>query len=379
MDPSDDFLENSDLDKDGLNDHEEYSVYNTDPMDADSDNDGLTDFEEVRLGTDPLDSDSDGDYVSDGLEVAWGSNPNSRDTDGDGLMDGEEFGQTGYDWGEISLDNFKEWVTDPTLADSDGDGLSDYYEVKHNTDPMLPDSDGDGYSDYWEWENSWDPKEIDLNKQDEIEKVNPDYKPNRDIFSHSPDFNVEETSLPDKDDFSPISNTDFNIDRPTASGPAAGSMNSDILIVFLLGALVLVGIISYWYYLNRTYKKELKDVFKKAIHELRSCRGEPKGIRESIIHTYKNTLHILEKYNFLKPKSDTPREFAAAFKNALPNSGIYLNDMTDVFEEARYSDHKMKEKHRKKALRCFRSLYNELNTEKQKEESTAGIGKSAVS
>jgi len=379
LDSSDDFVEDSDFDNDGLNDYDENFVHNTDPLDADSDNDGLTDLEEINLGTDPLDSDSDGDYVSDGLEVAWGSNPNRRDTDGDGLMDGEEYGQSGYYWGEISLDNFESWASDPTLADSDGDGLSDYDEIDFNTNPMLPDSDGDGFSDYWEWKNSWNPNEMDVIPPEDIENLYPDYTPNPDVFDHSPDFDEPPASLPDNEDFTPRTNTDFNIDTPDISAPASVPVNSDLLIVFLLGALVLVGIIVYWYYLKRTYKNELKDVFKKAIRELVSCKGEPKGIRESIIHTYKNTLHILEKYNFLKPKSDTPREFATAFNKALPDSGKYLNDITDVFEEARYSDHQMKEKHRKKALRCFRSLYNELNIEKQNDESTATASNSAIS
>ena len=48
-----------DSDGDGLTDHEEETLYLTDPLSADTDGDGLTDAEEIfETGTDPLDPDS---------------------------------------------------------------------------------------------------------------------------------------------------------------------------------------------------------------------------------------------------------------------------------------------------------------------------------
>lgn len=58
-----------DSDMDGINDYDEYMVYGTNPMEADTDADGLTDAEEIEFGTDPLLKDTDGDGVSDNEQV----------------------------------------------------------------------------------------------------------------------------------------------------------------------------------------------------------------------------------------------------------------------------------------------------------------------
>ena len=48
-----------DSDGDGLSDHDEETVFLTDPLAVDSDGDGLSDAEEIfETGTDPWDADS---------------------------------------------------------------------------------------------------------------------------------------------------------------------------------------------------------------------------------------------------------------------------------------------------------------------------------
>jgi len=367
-----------DSDNDGLNDYSEKYEHYTDLNDPDSDNDGLSDREEIDIGTDPNDSDSDNDWVSDGLEVAYGTDPNDRDTDGDGLTDGEEFGSYSY-YNPLSLKDFDEWISNPTLADSDGDGLTDDWEWEYGTNPLAPDSDGDGYSDYWEWEYDWDPGEFDYKPPDTMDRDFPDFEPNDDHFYHDRDFFEEDIYKPPSDtsDFSPDLTMDSSLDSPSIGSPSFGALNSNVMTFIFVGVFVMALIFGYWFHLKRKYRNELKDVIKNAICELddieRNIKGERRSlmIRAAIIKTYKNTLNIMERYNFLKPRSHTPREFALAFERALPEGGKYLNDMTDVFEEARYSDHMMKERHRKKALRCFKRLYKELTTEKQDAEKAA--------
>ncbi len=64
-----------DLDEDGLNGEEEIEL-GTNINKADTDDDGLTDWQEVTIyNTDPLQADSDGDSYSDGNEVENGYNP----------------------------------------------------------------------------------------------------------------------------------------------------------------------------------------------------------------------------------------------------------------------------------------------------------------
>ncbi|PON16719.1 hypothetical protein C2W62_17005 [Candidatus Entotheonella serta] len=82
-----------DTDKDGIPDHEENTVYGTDPNKADTDGDGINDGAEVALWKDAwnqdndgdglinlLDRDADGDNVSDGAEIADGTEPLDKDS-----------------------------------------------------------------------------------------------------------------------------------------------------------------------------------------------------------------------------------------------------------------------------------------------------------
>ncbi len=101
-----------DTDDDGLFDHEETKIYDTDPLTADTDLDGLSDGDEVLIyGSDPTLVNTDGDGISDGDEVLiYGSDPTLVDTDGDGFSDGDEILIYG---------------TDPLRAERLGDRLGD--------------------------------------------------------------------------------------------------------------------------------------------------------------------------------------------------------------------------------------------------------------
>lgn len=354
-----------DTDDDGLSDFDEIYVHGTDPTDPDTDNDGLTDSEEILLGTDPRKMDSDGDGASDGLEVAYLTDPLVTDTDGDGLSDGEEFGNSNH-WSTETLSTFENWISDPTLADSDGDGLTDRFELENGYDMLCPDSDGDGYSDLWEVNEQWDPSKIDITDigpgsgEDKLDSSDEFFTHFEDFFEKDihPAENVEKPDAPDPS--SPADPpTPSGYSTPDPGSASLGGIGSETLIL-LIGLFIVVVVVTYWFYLKRKYKSELKEVFRKAIEDLDSKQGNVKGIREAIIRTYGNTLSILEKYNFLKKESHTPREFARAMEEALSENCRHLNDLTDVFEEARYSDHRMREKHRRKALNCFKELYGQL-------------------
>ncbi len=161
----------SDMDDDGLSDHDEVDVYQTDPMDADTDDDRVSDADEVaswvrpdsRDHSNPLEDDTDGDGLTDNLEFAAGCNcgagtdgyVNDDDSDDDGLQDGEEYDL--FDVGaDVAAANGNDGELEPAGVDtvcclcdpdSDGDGLSDGEEVHVGIDPLDWDSDDDGLSD----------------------------------------------------------------------------------------------------------------------------------------------------------------------------------------------------------------------------------------
>ena len=122
-----------DTDEDTLSDFDEFILFGTDPLLADSDGNGIADsqedydedglnaVEEKAYGTSVALADSDYDGVEDGVEVQQlSSNPMVKDTDGDTLLDGEEYAM-GFN---------------PTLADTDGDGESDCDEILLQTTSM---------------------------------------------------------------------------------------------------------------------------------------------------------------------------------------------------------------------------------------------------
>ena len=207
----------ADSDGDGLNDYDEWTVYFTDPQNADTDGDSASDGHEVALmatcGVCQGPTTSDGLYFStdtddDGLtdveeEFELGTRKDLKDTDGDGLDDSFELGRvsliladtTGqlldlrgcvvaYNekitaLNDVSYDQYKLAASatdqcDPLLADSDGDGVNDGAELAGwipgypagsvamiPSNPFVIDTDGDGLNDDAELSNTGNPLSID--------------------------------------------------------------------------------------------------------------------------------------------------------------------------------------------------------------------------
>jgi hypothetical protein len=112
-----------DKDGDGLSDYDEFFMYNTHWLIADSDDDGLNDGPEALYWGADWNKDPDGDLFVNLVDP---------DSDNDGLSDGLEVSALG---------------TDPALADTDNDGTSDADE----------DTDGDRFTNLEELECGSDP------------------------------------------------------------------------------------------------------------------------------------------------------------------------------------------------------------------------------
>lgn len=87
-----------DSDGDGLSDESEFTIYYTDPQQADTDGDGFTDGQEIAEGYSPrfadnkklIQVDSDKDYLNDAWELSLGTGLMNPDSDGDKYLDGTE-------------------------------------------------------------------------------------------------------------------------------------------------------------------------------------------------------------------------------------------------------------------------------------------------
>ncbi|MDY6904557.1 MAG: hypothetical protein SWH61_07715 [Thermodesulfobacteriota bacterium] len=143
-----------DLDGDGLPDTWEiqHGLDPSDITDAMTDNDapegdGLTNLEEYCRGTDPINADTDGDGINDGEEfLLWQNSCEDSDEDGlpnlidpdadnDLINDGPEYDYWGAEWDKDVDEDGLYNLVDP---DSDNDGYPDGTEIARASDPSDP-------------------------------------------------------------------------------------------------------------------------------------------------------------------------------------------------------------------------------------------------
>jgi transglutaminase-like putative cysteine protease len=334
-----------------LDGYREYEPWNngsgpgeTSPLYADTDQDGLNDGLEISIGTDPLDYDSDDDGLSDGDEIRLLTNPNNEDTDSDGLTDGAEVG--------IHKSN-------PTLLDSDGDGLDDWLEIEFGTDPFSVDTDHDGVMDLDEIDLSslaTDYPDIDFNSHtgpgpnDIIRPNPPEVRPDPGDTGYQPE-------IPDTID-SPNPSTGST---PDFGGGGAGGHLANVWPI-IIGMILMVIIGLYYVNWRSQHIEEIAEVAERAEEQLSKIKDEREfdSIQLAIFEAYKSMLKIMQRYDFVRNPATTPSEFKNIIAKALPISDKNIITLTSIFEEARYSDHKLDANIRDKAIASFRELKNEL-------------------
>jgi transglutaminase-like putative cysteine protease len=362
-----------DSDGDGISDVDENEIYGTNPYRRDTDSDGIDDAEEIYAGKDGYVTsatypDTDGDGLSDGQEIEFGTNPTEWDSDYDGLSDLDEIlrftdpnnedtdGDGINDGPEVNT-----FFSDPTFQDSDGDGIDDWLEInRYKSDPVNMDSDGDGILDGFEVEAGSSPTDYDDrpspddlknngNSNDrlkpEIDPVRPDPDdPRYDPNIHDPTNNPSTPSTP-------------NVGNPSTGG--GGDITS--ILPVLIGLILVVIILLFYLHWRKQHIEEIADVAERTEKRLSLVpETEVDSIRRAIYEAYRAMLKVMRKYDFVREKSMTPLEFEKVIAEALPISDRNLSELTRIFEEARYSDHKLDTHIRDRAINCFRELKNEL-------------------
>jgi hypothetical protein len=308
----------------------------TDPNNADTDQDKLYDGLEIELGTDPLDRDTDDDELSDWEEFLFLTDPHNYDTDGDGLNDGMEI------W---------DYNSNPTLLDTDGDGLNDQLELEYGTDPYSVDSDMDGV---WDWD------EFDFGERPSDSGLRDILNPDPRLIPPSPGDPGYNPNPPD------YTNPPGGGDPSNGgiSGGTAGNIGSNLGNVWpIIIGLILIIIISLYYMVWRgQHIEDLAEVAEQAEERLMSIKDEREfdRIRLAIFDAYKSMLKTMQHYDFVREPSMTPKEFKIVILNSLPISDKNIDGLTTIFEEARYSDHKLNIKIRDNAIASFRGLKSEL-------------------
>ncbi len=304
-----------DLDCDGLTDQQEQAA-GTDPAKWDTDDDGLTDGEELALGTDPLRMDTDSDGVRDADELLRHTDPRVADTDGDGLTDGRET-MNGTVW---------RYLSDPLLADTDGDSLSDLEEHAASSSPASFDSDMDGLDDRREREEGTDPQ-------------------------------LTDTDGDGMDDYQEVAVRDHQDEVRSAQ---------DGMVPYLIIAIILTAALAYRYRpFDQRLARRVLDTLLEVDAWLAGLKDRPDDdVRRAIYRAYEEVCRALADKGLLRSEAWTVREFEQAIAEALPSvPKDLIDELTTLFEEARYSDHALPAGYVGRARTCIAGIREALERE----------------
>lgn len=106
-------------------------------------------------------------------------------------------------------------------------------------------------------------------------------------------------------------------------------------------------------------KERISSEFQSIRNELK----ESKGVRKAIINAYKNMMNIFKREGIQFADSMTSREFMNYAMKNFDVSDEIISDITNLFEEARYSSHELDEFYRNQAFKDLEKLEEELRTE----------------
>ncbi|MEF8835470.1 MAG: DUF4129 domain-containing protein [Candidatus Thermoplasmatota archaeon] len=160
----------------------------------------------------------------------------------------------------------------------------------------------------------------------------------------------------------------INIDLPSmpevlsenGSQPISPSSGYSIAILVLLASVLAVLFFFFRYKRisggQSKTEEDISSTADRAITELHD--GE--DVRDVIIRNYQKMLIILEQEGIKQKISFTPRELEKMALSNLPLTEKTIDEMTALFEEAKYSDHPLSEKERNRAIKNFKQIKEEI-------------------
>ena len=138
------------------------------------------------------------------------------------------------------------------------------------------------------------------------------------------------------------------------------------LVVAVLAVLALAALVALLAVLRRRQLEEAREIVQDAIEELLAGNE----YQATIFLAYRRFSAHLAKHGHVEKATDTPREFAAGVRKALPVPSKPLGGFVRLFEEARYSDHAIGSEERDRAVESLARVRNEID---------ALLGRKAVS
>lgn len=161
------------------------------------------------------------------------------------------------------------------------------------------------------------------------------------------------------------SGTDLGLPSRQFFNPLNQNANLSIILILVLSIVVLLVWVKTHQWLEKRdrdpqveeeIEEDISSTVDTAIKELHTG----KDVRSTIMRCYKKMCNILEESGVSNDKSMTPREFRTRADEKLGASASRIDDLTDLFEEARYSSHSLSEDDREGALDNLKALREEL-------------------
>lgn len=129
--------------------------------------------------------------------------------------------------------------------------------------------------------------------------------------------------------------------------PPAPIRNFPWWIVATVVALLAVGVLVYVLLLRRHRKIHLAEELALQIEKVEYALLTGDSVRLAIFELYRNFLSLLDRAGLKRPLSETPAELSKALlANLSPRLEAPINTVTDLFAEARYSEHRLREEDR---------------------------------
>lgn len=129
------------------------------------------------------------------------------------------------------------------------------------------------------------------------------------------------------------------------------------LILLIVALVVIVALLVAVALLRRRQLADAREILEEAIQEL-LAGNEYQGV---VFLAYRRFSAHLARYGYAEKESQTPREFAAAVRKALPVGAGAMRELIRLFEEARYSDHAIGSDERDRAVESLASVRNEID------------------
>lgn len=146
------------------------------------------------------------------------------------------------------------------------------------------------------------------------------------------------------------------------TSPAA----TGVILLTVVGVVIVAGAITF---LTTALMAARSLTKRKGERRARAARVVNEAIRDmlrgddprsAVIRCYDQMSLIVMKRGVRGFRTLTPQEFAARVRESLHVSGEYIDELTALFEEARYSHHPIGEPQRRRALETLRAFRSDL-------------------